>query len=143
MNVSTVPGFPRLMQASITLQEFHYRVYMPEIPIQEPKDDGYRNYFASTINFATMRYYYQRAIRNGQDIALKNLAYNSKEHIEATLGNKTTLVPMKFQDPSIKFFIANEEYLKKLLQTSLKLCANRMQRLFSLQQRSKQPRIWQ
>jgi hypothetical protein len=119
MQISTVPGFPKLMQATLTLQEFMYRAYMPEIPVQDIHDGEYRNYFAGCINFETMRYYYQRQLRNGQDIAAKGLSFNSKEYIEATLGSKTALLPMKFQKPGIKFYIANEQYLKQMLQTKV------------------------
>lgn len=119
MKVNTVPGFPRLLQATLTLQEFIYRVYMPEVPVQREEDSEYRNYFAGCINFETMRYYYQRSIQAGQDLAAKEVAFNSKEYMEATLGNRTALLPMKFTDPKIKFYIANETYLKKMLQTKI------------------------
>jgi hypothetical protein len=120
MQIQTVPGFPRLMQATLTLQEFMYRVYMPEIPVQNDDDNEYRNYFASCISFETMRYYYQRPILAGQKLAAKGASFNSKEYIEATLGNQTALLPMKFENPNIKFYIANEQYLKQMLQTKMK-----------------------
>lgn len=119
LRVSTVPGYPKLLQVTLTLQEFNYRVYMPEVPIQETDESEYRNYFAGCINFETMRYYYQRAIQKGQELAAKKVAFNSKEYIESTIGNKTALLPMQFKDPKVKFYIANETYLKQMLQTKI------------------------
>lgn len=119
LRVGTLQGFPRLLQATLVMQEFNYRVYMPELPAQTVGDGQYRNYFASCINFATMRYYYQRPILAGQTLAARQLAFNSDAYMEATLGNRTALLPMRFESSSVKFYVANEAYLKQMLQTRI------------------------
>jgi hypothetical protein len=112
IQISTVPNFPRTIQATIRLQDFEYRQFMPEIlpPNIDKKEDLTTNLFAQTIHFPVMRYYYQRAIQNGEAAIL--LDYNSEPYLEATLGQKTVLQPMKFKSPLIDFYIANEEHLK-------------------------------
>jgi hypothetical protein len=112
IQINTVPGFPRTLQATIRLTDFEYRQFMPEIlpPNIDQKEDFTDNLFAKTIHFPVMRYYYQRAIQNGE--AANLLEYNSEPYLEATLGQKTVLQPMKFDTPLIDFYVANEEFLK-------------------------------
>ena len=112
IQINTVPNFPRTIQATIRLQDFEYRQLMPEIlpPDVESNEDLTTNLFAKTIHFPVMRYYYQRAIQRGEDV--KNLEYNSEAYLNATIGQRTTLQPMKFKSPLINFYIANEEHLK-------------------------------
>lgn len=112
IQISTVPNFPRTIQATIRLQDFEYRQFMPEIlpPNIDKQEDLTMNLFAQTIHFPVMRYYYQKAIQNGEAAIL--LDYNSDPYLEATLGQKTVLQPMKFKSPLIDFYIANEEHLK-------------------------------
>jgi hypothetical protein len=113
IQINTVPGFPRTLQATIRLTDFEYRQFMPEIlpPNIDNKEDLTTNLFAQTIHFPVMRYYYQRAIQNGEAAIL--LDYNSDEYIDATLGQKTVLQPMKFKSPLIDFYVANENFLKQ------------------------------
>ena len=75
--------------------------------------DKFINYFASAINFKTMRYYYQKAINRGE-ILLKNPAALDKGE-----RAKTALQPMKFEDSTVKFEIANEDQLKRKMQAYL------------------------
>ena len=110
--MSTVPNFPHLISATLQLEEFNYRVYMPELPVTYSQDK-FINYFASAINFKTMRYYYQRAINRGE-ILLKN-----PETLDKGERVKTALQPMKFEDSTVKFEIANEDQLKKKMQAYL------------------------
>lgn len=112
IQVNTVPGFPRTLQATIRLNDFEYRQFMPEIlpPNIDNKQDFTTNLFAQTIHFPVMRYYYQRAIQNGEAASL--LEFNSDAYKEATLGQNTVLQPMKFNSPLIDFYVANEEFLK-------------------------------
>lgn len=117
LQVSTLPDYPKCIAAVLTLQEFDYRQYMPELPLSFDEDENYFNPFSGTINFEVMRWYYQRALIKGEEI--KDIDFNSLEYIEKTFGNKTALVPMKFMTPNIKFYLANEEHLMKMLQVKL------------------------
>ena len=208
LEISSVPNYPKLIHAVLTMTEFDWRVYMPDIVqleaattlgtaalqqtdidklqngaddiidektgktyaalikeventiaayegnenddfvimqkslIEQYKNDlarktatqvtgefvqnsKYRNWFEKTINWKTFRYYYQRPIRRGD--LLKNLGYdfNSEEYIYLTCGGLTSLVPMSFQDPGIKFYMANENYLKEILKARYELLRTR------------------
>ena len=117
LQITTTPGFPETLSAILTLQEFDYRVYMPELPAPDYEKDMYKHLFASTINFDVMRWYYQRAIFQGEE--LKDIPYNSKEYIDKTLGNKTSLQPMTFGNSSIEFYVADKETLDQQLELKL------------------------
>lgn len=161
LQISSVPNYPKLIHATITMTEFDWRVYMPDIVQLETattlgtvalqqevlekardisgnienvdteqveevvqdlvKNSKYRNWFEKTINWKTFRYYYQRPIRRGN--LLKDLRYdfNSEEYIYATCGGLTSLVPMEFKDPTIKFYMANEAYLQEILKQRYEL----------------------
>lgn len=119
----TVPNFPRLLKATIQMAEFEYRIYMPEIPSDDGDDnetdddttndnDGIRNYFAEQINYPLFRYYYQRLIQNGEN--LKNTKFLDTKFIKSTFGNKTCLIPAKFMDPYIKFYVPNRDQLMQM-----------------------------
>lgn len=111
--VSTVPNYPRTLQVTIRLQDFDYRQYMPELlpPNPEEREDIFTNVFSKTIHFPVMRYYYQRAMIQGNKIS--TIAFDSPEYIEATLGQKTALQPMNFASPLFELYVANEEHLKQ------------------------------
>ena len=72
---------------------------MPEIlpPNINKKEDITKNLFSQTIHFPVMRYYYQKAILQGEYVKL--LDFNTDPYINATIGQKTVLQPMKFKDP--------------------------------------------
>ena len=40
MNISNVEGYPRLMKVVLTLQEFNYRMFMPDMPIDDEEQEG-------------------------------------------------------------------------------------------------------
>lgn len=117
ISLSTVPGFPFLLQCVLTLREFDIQSYMPQLP---PSDytTGFKNYFAQTINYDTMRYYYQRPLLLGEELAKKNLSITSDDFMAATLfSNRTAMMPMTgIKHSMADFYIANEDYLKELLQ---------------------------
>lgn len=117
ISLSTVPGFPFLLQCVLTLREFDIQSYMPQLP---PSDytTGFKNYFAQTINYDTMRYYYQRPLLLGEELAKKNLSITSDDFMAATLfSNRTAMIPMTgIKHSMADFYIANEDYLKELLQ---------------------------
>ena len=67
LNIRTVEGFPRLLQATITLRDFNYRIYMPDIPInygsaQVSEITEMDPIFAKCFNWEVFRFYYQRII---------------------------------------------------------------------------------
>lgn len=117
LQVSTMPGFPKCLQVTLTLQEFNYHIYMPELPLPEllREEDLYINMFARCIHYPVMRWYYQRLLQKGEKV--KNLAFNSKEYIAETFGSNTALVPMDFEDSLIEFYLPD----KKLLDRRLKV----------------------
>lgn len=119
IQVSTVPGYPRCMAAVLTLEEFNYHMYMPEIPTpsKENGDDLNKNLFASTINYELMRWHYQRPIIRGNKIA--DWDFNSEDYIAETFGSKTALQPMQFKSSAVEFYTLDKEYLDQ--QKKLKL----------------------
>lgn len=161
LDISSVPDYPKLIQATITMVEFEWRVYMPDIvqlqlatsfrsiPLEQDKEvsedeetetvkvlnegeaeqvtsnNVYHNWFEKTINWKTFRYYYQRPIRRGDFIKTLNYDFNSEEYIAMTSGAMTSLVPMSFQDPSMKFYMANEDYLKEVLKVKYNLLSRK------------------
>ena len=195
INVQSVPNYPKLIQATISMAEFEWSVYMPDIAQmaledsyssltleeqlanddtvawwnrseeekeaerqekQKKKDelkaqhiqnlingveddydesleelneqeertyikDSYKNWFAVSINWKTFRFYYQRPILRGNLLSSMGLDFNSEEYIKATCGTMTSFVPMQFQDPGIRFYMANEDYLKEILKERFEL----------------------
>ena len=113
IQVTTVPNYPKTLQATIKLQEFDYRQYMPEIlpPDAENKEDLYTNLFSKVIHWPVFRYYYQRAIQSGEEIS--DMKFDSEPYSYATIGQKTTLQNMKFMIPTFELYLANEEMLKQ------------------------------
>lgn len=116
LQVNTMPGFPKCIQATLTLQEFNYHIYMPELPLPEfmTEDDLNINMFARTIHYPIMRWYYQRLLQKGE--AVKHLAFNSPEYIKETYGSNTALLPMDFQNSLVEFYLPDKKFLDRRLQ---------------------------
>lgn len=114
IQVQTMPMYPQCLAVTLTLQQFNYRVYLNELPLPNPEEgqDFNTNMFSRTINYGVMRYYYQRAIKSGEEI--KNLDIDSQDYIEATMGNKTRLIPMEFKNQAIEFQLLDENWLEKM-----------------------------
>ena len=110
MQISTVPGYPKFVHVVLALQEFDYRVYMPELPAHFLEDTSYCNYFAAAINWPLARWYYQRAIIRG-DIAAIDIT-----KLGAWEQKRTCFKPMKFNSNKLGFQIISEDHLKKMLQ---------------------------
>ena len=124
ITLSTIPKFPRLLKANIILKKFDYGVYMPQIPNPswDIEENKIRNPFSACINYDVMRYYYQKPLIRGNEIAAKlaepnnDYTFNSIDFIRDTsFSNRTTLIPCNFVDPNINIYVANEDYLKRLL----------------------------
>lgn len=117
MSTQTVPGFPQLLKVSLQLQNFDYRIYMPEIPIEDDDVFLMRNYFSKQINYQIFRWYYQRLLINGDK--LKDVSFFDDMYMRETFGNKTCLVPMKFESSAVRFYIPNREHLNMMKQVKL------------------------
>ena len=125
LSVSSVPGFPKLVQATLTMTEFSYQVYMPELFQPSQFEDSYRNFFCDSINWATFRYYYQRPLLRGDELAAKNYSFNSESFYKKTLENRTMLLPMKFKNSGIKFYIADSNYIDQMAKAKRGLAENK------------------
>lgn len=129
LHISSMEGFPKLIHATISMMEFDWVVYMPTLtqpmlPKYAPDKNGYNqfvNYFALSINWRTLRYYYQRPIKRGNYVHSLGLAANDENYVKATMGDKTILQPMNFEDPTIKFYMADEEYLQDILKSKMNM----------------------
>jgi hypothetical protein len=119
LSVKNVNGYPRLLDATLTVTEFDYTVYMPEATLTGIDNGGFVNFFAAAINWPTMRYYYQRALSYGDSFKENGLTYNSSDYNKAIIKNRTSLIPMSFTDPNVKFYVASADYLDKMLQAKL------------------------
>lgn len=107
ISVSTLENYPKAINAKLVLEEFEYRQYMPEVPILHDEEGEQLNAFASCFNFETLRYYCQKPIIYGNEMAAKSNDPNFKT-------NKTCLMPMNFKDDKLSLSIIDEDYLKRL-----------------------------
>lgn len=125
LQINHVPDYPKLYQVTLSMNEFDYAAYMPELDyfMQYGSIDG--NAFAHSINWPVMRYYYQRCLRRGQTIRDNEYKYNSSDYNGMILGNKTSLVPMAFRSNKIKFYVAQKDYLDKMVETKLAMITGR------------------
>lgn len=145
LNIRSVEGYPRLMIATIDMTEFNYATYIPqaitdnidydELSDDDPENDAevltdangkdksfrppYRNFFAETINWKTLRWYYQRPLLRGDEVVAKELTYNTNAYNQFLLKNHTVLVPMRFNDSSINFYIADSDDLNEILKAKM------------------------
>ena len=133
LNVNTVEGFPRLLQATLTLRDFNYRIYMPDIPFDyglKVSEDGetveaqiesmnqiteMNPIFAKCFHWEIFRYYYQRAIAKGSLLA--TFQYNTKEYNEQYYQSRNALKPLNFCNKSdtISFYVPSEDWLSMAL----------------------------
>ena len=106
---------PKLIHAILTMTEFDYAVYIPDCALFKLQSEKNINGFSAAFNWPVMRYYYQRALINGNSLLNSGLEINSKEYLKRTLQNRTALQPMSFKDSSMKFYVADPAYLEKML----------------------------
>ena len=121
INIRTVEGYPRLLQATLTLRDFNYRIFMPDLPIDYGTEDiseisEMNPIFAKCIHWEVFRYYYQRLLLRGNQ--LDELEYGTKEYFEKVYNNKITLKPAAFCDYSdeVSFYVPDENWLKNALE---------------------------
>ena len=124
LSISTVEGIPRLLRATLTMREFNYRIYMPDIPIDyssnQMSDITEMNpIFAKCFNWEVFRYYYQRMISAGAKV--KDYEYNSPEYKREVYSRKEALQPVYFCEKDgfgasdISFYTPDENWLKAAL----------------------------
>ena len=124
LTVSTVEGMPRLLRATLTMRDFNYRIYMPDIPIdyssnQLSEVSEMNPIFAKCFNWEVFRYYYQRMISYGHII--KDYEYNTREYNKELYSRKDILQPAwfcekdNFPASGIDFYIPDENWLKNAL----------------------------
>ena len=124
LNVSTVEGIPRLLRATLTMRDFNYRIYMPDIPIDYSSNETseiteMNPIFAKCFNWEVFRYYYQRMISAGGK--LKDFEYNSTEYKKELYSRKEALQPVYFCEKDgfgssdISFYTPDENWLKAAL----------------------------
>ena len=124
LNVSTVEGMPRLLQATLTLREFNYRIYMPDIPIDYSSNQvsdlvEMNPIFAKCFHWEVFRFYYQRMISYGN--YQKEFDYNTKEYNKELYSKKEILQPVYFCEKdgfgssAMSFYIPDENWLKAAL----------------------------
>lgn len=126
LSLQTVEGYPRLVKAVLTLKEFNYRVYMPDLPTDDDLENTNQEklsmmppMFAKSFNWDIFRYYYQRAIIAGDNLNLKEFA--SYEYNLEYYGNKNPIGPWIFCGPEsnkgeVSFYIPKEDWLASALQ---------------------------
>ena len=125
LTMSTVEGIPRLLRATLTMRDFNYRIYMPDIPIdysynQVSELAEMNPIFAKCINWEIFRYYYQRIILYGD--SQKQYEYGSAEYNKELYSRKEALQPVYFCEKDgfgssdISFYIPDENWLKGALE---------------------------
>lgn len=91
--VKTVPNFPRLLKVVLVMKDFDYQVYMPEVP--EPYYDENNkvvNPFDQCINYDVLRYYYQKPILYGNELAKKLEQGKTVSKRQVTENGKTETI---------------------------------------------------
>ncbi len=138
LRVNTMQGFPKCVEVVLTLQEFNYYVYMPDLPIPEisTEQDLKKNMFARTIHYPVLRWYYQRLLQRGESI--KNLEFNSPEFISETYGKNTALIPMNFEDSTVEFYLPDKLHLDRRLQVAYEKEARSVRAYYPLTEEGKQ-----
>ena len=129
MSIQNVEGFPRLLRVILTLKEFNYRVFMPDMPIDEDTGKDLDNedklaemppMFAKSFNWEIFRYYYQRAIMAGDQLSL--LEFASYEYNLQYYTHKNAIGPWWFEcgpklnKGTVSFYIPDESWLANALQ---------------------------
>lgn len=116
---------PKLIHATLSLTEFDYGVYMPELCMLCSEYEYQGNQFAASINWGTMRYYYQRAIARGEEMSKLDGGVNSKEYLLKALANRTALQRAKFSSSYMKMYVPDQDYLEKMLEQRRKVLENK------------------
>lgn len=121
LQVTTVPEYPQMLQAVLTVREFNYRLFMPDLPLGiETQESLSQNalaetnpIFAKAFQWEVFRYYYQRLLLAGETI--QNFTYNTAEYNTYLYRSITALKPTNLCDSNISFYIPDIDWLDKAL----------------------------
>ena len=130
MNIETVKGFPRLYRVVLSLREFNYRTFMPDLPVDDEfgekqgKLSELNPMFAKSFDWDMFRYYYQRGINAGQQLAViaEQDGYGSYSWNLQFYTHKNTIGPYNpcglggLNSSSVSFYIPDENWLEQALQ---------------------------
>ena len=121
--LATVDGFPRLLRATLTLRDFNYRVYMPDLPISYYGNESnlstigesqVEQIFGKCFEWNLFRYYYQRSLINGEELAMYD--FNSFKYADQFYKYRNQFQPNDLTDNTMEFYIPDETWLKSALQ---------------------------
>lgn len=138
LNIENVEGFPRLLKTTLLLKEFNYRIYMPDIPIDDTTDnedkttndmvDNSKNLtmlnpmFAKCFDWDIFRYYYQRALRRGDELdsIVQEYGFDSYDYNLKFYASKNAVAPMRICDSDIRsnvsFYVPDQSWLDNALE---------------------------
>lgn len=127
LHIETVEGFPRLLKAVLSLREFNYRVFMPDVPIDDTGFDGKESskglsqmnpMFAKCFEWELFRYYYQRAMQQGESLRFikDSQGFNSYDYAKYFYASKNALQPINSMCTSkIGFHVPDKTWLSEAL----------------------------
>lgn len=123
MSIQTVPEYPGLLQVVLTLQDFNYRLFMPDLPIgiEQAIDVAAlaetTPVFAMSFQWEAFRYFYQRSLIAGEDLFKlgEDFGYNTGEYNEYLYAMRTCLQPTTACGSSVEFFIPDQNWLDQAL----------------------------
>lgn len=137
LHIETVKGFPRLLKVILSLREFNYRTFMPDIPVddttgelEEGKLAMLNPMFAKCFNWEVFRYYYQRAIIAGQKLA-NDFEFATYDYNLQYYSHKNSIGPWYFCPPQglggkVSFYVPDENWLEQALALKKERDANYM-----------------
>ena len=119
MTMQTVPEYPGLLQVTLILQEFNYRLFMPDLPIgieqaiDIPSLAETTPVFAMSFQWEAFRYFYQRSLIAGEDLFKlgQDFGFNTGEYNEYLYLMRTCLQPTTACGSSVEFFIPDQNWL--------------------------------
>lgn len=119
IEITSVPEFPKMLEATLIVRAFNYRMYMPDLPlgveqdIENPSLSQMNPMFAKAFQWDVFRYYYQRQLLAGETIS--KYIYNSAAYNEYLYRSITALQPTTLCNSSIDFYIPDIDWLDEAL----------------------------
>lgn len=123
MSIQTVPEYPGLLQVTLILQEFNYRLFMPDLPIGIEQAIDVKALaettpvFAMSFQWEAFRYFYQKSLIAGEDLFKlgKDFGFNTGEYNEYLYTMRTCLQPTTACGSSVEFFIPDQNWLDQAI----------------------------
>lgn len=127
LSIQNVEGYPRLLKVILTLKNFNYRVFMPDMPTEDSSDGGsvsqMNPMFAKCFNWDIFRYYYQRSIMAGDSLTAVELngGFASYDYNRLFYSHKNSVGRFLFcgehaNKGDVSFYIPDENWLNNALQ---------------------------